>query len=173
MLSGAETVPGQPAPSVPAVARSKALPPAREAPAPPSPSKDPGLSLGFLETTLPEADPESVVFQVCLSPRSSHPAAIVFPLWHLLLDVPELQHCSPGALSGPLRLSPAPDPSGFTRTQKTGSALSLRPVLSSAVKTSEGSSPLPTKDSVRRNPRYRPGLTPNSPFVSFPTHTLV
>lgn len=122
----------------------------------------------------------------------SRPAAVVASVLfgRLLLDVSETgslraagaappQYCSPSALSGPCTLPPAAlATSGFTQTPKTSSALSSppQPVCRAPLLDQRGEQPpsLPTKkDSVHRNPRYRPGLTPNSSFVSSTTHTLV
>lgn len=122
----------------------------------------------------------------------SRPAAVVASVLfgRLLLDVSETgslraagaappQYCSPSALSGPCTLPPAAlATSGFTQTPKTSSALSSppQPVCRAPLLDQRGEQPpsLPTKkDSVHRNPRYRPGLTPNSSFVCSTTHTLV
>lgn len=135
---GQRQYPGSLHPVSQQLARSKALPPPQGSPRPTLPFEGPRPVTRLLRNNAARGRPGIGCFQVCLS---APPAAIVFPLWHLLLDVSELQHCSPGALSGPLRLSPAPDPSGFTRTQKTSSALSPQPVLSSAVRPARGAPP--------------------------------
>lgn len=89
---------------------------------------------------------------------------------------PQPLPCSGHIRSPPSHPPPAPE------NQLSTFLPSAAHVLSSAVRPARGAAlggetsqqqPLPTKkDSVHHNPRYRPGLTPNS-FISPTTHTLV
>lgn len=68
ILSGAETVPGQAGHRCPVLCQKQGSAPSLGKPRPSYPRLGPGLSSGFLETPLQEAEPEPVVFKLVLLP---------------------------------------------------------------------------------------------------------